>query len=375
MSLLFAGFGVAMPFVPRWLEEERGLSGFEIAMVLSSAQLARIIVGPLIATWADGFADRATPVKLLAITALLLYLGFFVVDGFVALALFGFAGATASQAIVPLVEGGALRTSLRPDGLPYGWCRAVGSGAFIVSTVLAGALVGWFGVAAAPATILVCFAAMAASAWLGLRADPATGSAHTLRFADRFALGARLLRQPRFAFALAAAGVIQASHAFYYNFTAIVWRDQGVADIMIGFLIAFGVLVEIMLLFMLPRVERRFQPEILIAFGAVGAGVRWTCFAFAPPVALLWPLQALHALSFAATHVGMMRLIQREASEDISAFAQTLYAALAAGLFMGLAAIASGALHDAVGAMGYLAMAVLAGLGLALISPLVLQKL
>jgi PPP family 3-phenylpropionic acid transporter len=253
-------------------------------------------------------------------------------------------------------------------------CRAVVSGAFVVSTVLAGALVGWFGVHAAPATIVGCYLAMAAAAWIGLRADPTDGTAHTLRFSERFRLGARLLGQPRFALALAAAGLIQASHAFFYNFTAIVWRDQGIADLVIGLLIAFGVLAEIVLLFMLPRVEKRFEPAMLIAFGAVGGLIRWSCFAASPPLALLWPLQALHALSFAATHIGMMRLIQQETPEEISAFAQTLYAALAAGLFMGLAALAAGALHDAVGAFGYLAMAGLAALGLALISPLVLQK-
>ena len=44
----------------------------------------------------------------------------------------------------------------------------------------------------------------------------------------------------------------------------------------------------------------------------------------------------LTALSFAAVHVGAMRLIYREAPESAAGLAQTLYAALASGLLMGV---------------------------------------
>jgi PPP family 3-phenylpropionic acid transporter len=369
MSLLFCAFGVAMPFLPRWLEETRGLSGLEIALVLSVAQMTRIIIGPLLATWADGFSDRGAPIKWLAIATLFFHAMFFLADGFVQLMVLAFAAGVTAQAIVPLVEGGTLRASLRPGGLPYGPCRAVGSGVFILGTVAGGLIVGAAGVITTPAMLLTAFALMTAAAWLGLMPDPAPPKAAEMGFIGRLRLGLSLLRNPRFAMALGASGMIQASHAFFYNFTAIVWRDQGVADGLIGVLIATGVLAEITLLAFLPRVERRFEPDLLIAIGAIAAIIRWTAFAFEPSLAWLWPLQTLHALSFAATHVGALRMIQRESPEEVSGIAQTLYAALAAGLFMGLSALMSGALHDAVGPLGYLAMAGLAVVGLAMITP------
>jgi PPP family 3-phenylpropionic acid transporter len=100
--------------------------------------------------------------------------------------------------------------------------------------------------------------------------------------------------------------------------------------------------------------------------GAGGAVARWLAMGFAPLGLVLWPLQALHALSFAAAHVGAMRLLYREAPEHSAAMAQTLYAALSAGLLMGGSTLLSGYLYDLVGARGYWAMAVMAAAGGAL---------
>jgi PPP family 3-phenylpropionic acid transporter len=86
--------------------------------------------------------------------------------------------------------------------------------------------------------------------------------------------------------------------------------------------------------------------------------------AAAPPLWILWPLQALHALSFAASYLAGIELIERLAPRDSQTAAQTLSSTLSAGVLIGLATLASGPLYDAYGAGGYLAMAGLAGLGL-----------
>ena len=92
--------------------------------------------------------------------------------------------------------------------------------------------------------------------------------------------------------------------------------------------------------------------------------MRWTAFAFSPPVWLLFPLQALHTLTFTATFIGGLQLIQRLAPPQSASAAQTISSALSGGLLIGLATLASGALYDGVGAKGYLAMAALAAFGL-----------
>ena len=172
-----------------------------------------------------------------------------------------------------------------------------------------------------------------------------------------------LLGNRRFLVLIVACGLIQAAHAFYYGFSTLVWRAQGVAAETVGWLWACGVAAEVAFLWGLPWIERQLRPEMLILIGAGGAVLRWVLLGFAPLGVVLWPLQAMHALSFAATHVGAMRLLYREVPQSRAGLAQTLYAALGGGLLLGPATMASGVLYDSVGAHGYWLMAAMAALG------------
>jgi PPP family 3-phenylpropionic acid transporter len=174
------------------------------------------------------------------------------------------------------------------------------------------------------------------------------------------------LRNRKFLILIVACGLIQAAHGFYYSFSTIVWRGQGISPEMVGVLWAFGVAVEVAFLWSLPIIERRSTPEALILIGAGAAVARWFAMGFAPLGWVLWPLQALHALSFAAAHVGAMRLLQRETPEHSAAMAQTLYAVMSGGFLMGASTLLSGHLYDVGGAIGYWAMAVMAAAGGAL---------
>lgn len=370
MSCLFAGTGMALPFLGRWLEERHGLSGVEIGAVVSGAQLARFAVGPLIAAWADGFVDRRVALRVLSVISLALYAAFFSAEGFWALLVTSFLAQTFGQAITPLVEGAILRSATTHGGLSYGVSRGIGSLAFIVSNVAGGAMIARFGLDVVSLWVLVSMASAAASAFFVLAPDRVEmGEGAGFRGRLREAMG--LFRNPAFALPVAAASLIQCSHGFYYGFSTLVWVKQGFSDALIGWLWAFGGIIEVALLWTLPRFERRFTPEALIGIGGAAAVIRWGALAFLPAPLLLWPLQGLHALTFAATHVGALRLVQREAPVRIAGVAQTLYAALASGTLAGLAMLLAGVLYDEVGALGYLAMAVLGASGFLMMAPAV----
>jgi len=369
MTALFCGFGAALPFLPRWLEAERGLTGWEIGAVVSGAQLGRVIIGPIIATWADGFADRRTAMRTLAIVGLALYAAFSQAHGFAALFALSFLAASTVQALTPLVEGAALRASQR-GAIPFGVARAIGSGGFILGNVAGGALIAAYGPDMVIVWLLSSLSVVAIVTWRWLKPDAAPATAAGLGFRGRMRLGWRLATTPRFARVLFGAGFIQAGHAFFYSFSSLVWREQGLSDAMTGLLWAFAVGVEVLFLLALPLIERRMQPEALLVWGGTAAVLRWVLMALSPPLLALWPIQALHALSFAAVHVGALRLVLREAPDEVMGLAQTLYAALASGLLIGLATIGSGFLYDAFGGAGYWAMAALAGVGVWLAAPL-----
>jgi PPP family 3-phenylpropionic acid transporter len=110
--------------------------------------------------------------------------------------------------------------------------------------------------------------------------------------------------------------------------------------------------------------ERFFSPETLLLIGAVACFTRWLGLSFAPPLALIVPLQMLHVGSFAAAHIGTLRIVERETPPHLAGLGMTLYAALGNGTPLGLATLASGYLFAQFGARGYLAMAAVAALGL-----------
>lgn len=360
MSCLFGTTGMILVFLPRWLEVERALSGAEIGFVLSLAQFARILTGPAIAFWADGAADRRAPLRMVAASAVAAYGAFFfLAHDFWSLLVLGFIALSLTQALTPLIEAAMLRATAAGK-LSYGVARGIGSVAFIVANIVGGLMVARFGIGAVVVWVLLGLGSVLASSLFALTPDPPAAS---LRGPERFGALTALMRSRRFLIVLISCGLIQAAHAFYYGFSTIAWRAQGISAEVVGLLWGFAVSVEVALLWSLTPIERRISPEMLIIAGAAGAVARWIAMGFAPEGAALWFLQALHALSFAAAHVGAMRLIYREAPDNAAAMAQTLYSSLSSGLLLGAATVFSGWLYDWGGARGYWAMAAIAGLG------------
>ena len=173
-----------------------------------------------------------------------------------------------------------------------------------------------------------------------------------------------LLRNRTFVLAVVTAGLIQGAHAFYYGFSAILWRKQGISEPMIGVLWGVGVAAEVGFMWFLEPLRRRWGPERFLILGASAAVLRWTLYAFEPPLWALFPLQMLHAMTFAASFMASLRLIEKLAPASAASPAQAINSALSSGFTLGIATLASGPLFDHLGPYGYLATAFMALLGL-----------
>lgn len=364
-GLIFAATGVALPFAGLWFETQ-GLSGSEIAVILAAPMLARVVTGPLVAIWADGFLLRRTALAWLSVVAALAYGACAFVEGFGLWLVFWFVAATAAASLIPLSDAMVLKLARR-DRFDFSIPRGVGSVAFIVANVAMGLLLRIQDSDVILVWVVVMSLLLALAVLVSPRepvADPAAGEARTPRLAG---LG-RLVSDPVFMTAVTAISLIQASHAFYYGFSAIAWRGQGISTGDVGLLWAFSVVVEVGLMWIVEPWRRRkgIGPAPLLLLGGVAAIVRWAALATAPPLLLLWPLQALHALSFAAVFLAAMQLIERLAPSGQATAAQMVYSSLSAGLLIGLATVVSGPLFDAYGVGGYLAMSAMAAAGLVL---------
>lgn len=362
-ALMFIGTGVSLPYAGLWMRSQ-GLSGAEIGVILAAPMLARLVTGPAIAVWADGFRYRRTPIALLAAMAALAYGTAGLVDGFAAWAIAWFIAATGVAAIIPLTDVLNLRLS-RKEGFAFAVPRGFGSAAFFITNIVVGFIVRATGAEVVIIGVTLACAGIALAAWRVLPPEPVHDGAPVLGW-DRFRGMGQLLKNPVVVTAILAIGLVQAAHGFYYGFSAILWRAQGVEADMTGLLWAFAVVVEISFMWVIDPWRRRRGigpwPILMIASGA--AVVRWAFMAVSPPLWALWPLQMLHALSFAANFLAGVEVIEKLAPRDSQTAAQTLNSMLSAGVLMGLATLASGPLYDAFGAGGYLAMAGMAAVSL-----------
>ena len=354
-AALFVLTGVQLPFFPVWLRA-KGLDAGLIGVVLAVPMVVRVVAIPL----ATRMADRHDALRAGLMLACAVSLAGYVLLGFAsgaAAVLVTFALLSlAFTPVMPLADTYAMK-GLTAHGRAYGPVRLWGSAAFIAGTFTAG-----FASDVIPARDLIWLivAASFGLALAGLGLAPLPG-AHDAAAAPPLTRR-RLLRDPAFLAVVAAAALIQASHAVYYGFSSLEWRAAGLGGGTIAALWALGVIAEIVLFALQERLPPFFQPTVLLMVGGLGGAVRWAGMALDPPTAVLPFLQVLHALSFGATHLGALTYIARHAPPGQGATAQG-YLAIALGLVMAASMGLAGWLYGAFGSAAYAAMALAAVVG------------
>jgi MFS transporter, PPP family, 3-phenylpropionic acid transporter len=351
-AAIFILGGIQLPFLPVWLKA-KGLDPGMIGLVLAAPMVVRVLAIP----FATRTADRRDALRAgLIVTSCLSVAGYMLVglaEGATEILIAYALASLAFTPVMPLAETYALK-GLGARGRAYGPVRLWGSAAFILGTFAAGFAADtiptrhliWLVVAASVITAVTSFALTPLSS-----AAPGLSETQPARRS--------LLRDGAFIAVLAAASLIQASHAVFYGFSAVEWRSAGLDGTTIAALWGLGVIAEIVLFAFSGRLPLFFQPIMLLMIGALGATLRWTAMALAPPaVALPW-LQLLHALSFGATHLGALGFVARHAPAGQGATAQG-YLAIAMGAAMAGAMGLSGVLYEAFGSLAYAAMALAA---------------
>jgi MFS transporter, PPP family, 3-phenylpropionic acid transporter len=367
VSLLFAAVftiaGTQLPYLPVWLDWV-GLSPREIAVIVALPMVVRVIATPAFAFAADRSGDHRRYLCALAWVALAAALLLGRCGSFWPILALSLVFAIATSTVMPLAETVAMG-GVRAAGLDYGRMRLWGSLSFIAASFGGGWALDRLG---PPAVVwlLVGGAALTALAAHGLPRP--TGDASPAAAAGRRRIGLTdvlaLMRSRLFLAFLLAVGAVQAAHAAFYAFGTLHWAEHGLSKGWSGTLWAIGVTVEIGLMAFSGAVVRQVGAAELMVLGAVASVVRWLAMGFDPPLGALVALQALHGVTYGATHIGAFYLITRAVPESQAGTAQALYAAITAGIGMGAATLLSGQLYAAYGGRTYWAMAAIAAVGL-----------
>jgi PPP family 3-phenylpropionic acid transporter len=172
-----------------------------------------------------------------------------------------------------------------------------------------------------------------------------------------------LLKRPTFRWFLATTAMLQGSHAMLYAFGSPHWHDHGIDATTIGWLWAIGVIAEIALFSLGPRLVGRLSPMRLLTAAALGGLVRWPVLGLTTQLAFVFPAQVLHALTFGALHLGAMEYVRRTIEPQATGTATALYAATS-GVALGIGVPAVGMLYESLQGSTYMVMAVCSGVSL-----------
>ena len=358
-----AALGGYAPYFSPYLET-RGLSAWQISVVMSLWYGTRVVAPSL---WGAASARSRRPILWLrggAIATLLCFALFLLPLGFAPIVLVMVAYASCYNAIMPQFEALTL-AQLGARRSLYGRIRVWGSVGFVCANLGFGALLQALGYGWLVATLLPVFALVAAATFINDDVRPI--AAETDEGGFRRTVLPRLRDRSLWIF-LATALAMQLSHGAFYVFLSLHLDRNGYAPQAIGAMWAVGVVAEIGMFLVVPRLLRRVSPRLVMALCFAIGTVRWLVTALVPQYGLAMVLAQLgHAFTFAAFHSASIQAISQYFPGRSGVHGQGLLYGFSSGLGGVLGALLAGALWEfGGGRASFLGSAAVSVIGLAL---------
>lgn len=344
-SFYFFFFATLGALLPYWSLYLRSI-GFRPAEVgaLFAVMMATKIVAPNVWGWlGDRRGRRIGIVRAAAVASAVTFGAVLLDDGFwwiaFAIAAFSFFW----NATLPQFEALTLN-HLGEHSVLYTRIRLWGSVGFIVTVFIVGGLLDLLDLSSLPWIVLVLMAAIACATLSVQESDART------RDDGQSASLWTVLKRPPVAALLAACFLMQASHGPYYVFFTIQMEDVGHSRQLIGALWSLGVLAEVALFLVMPRLAPRFGLRSLFLVSFVATAVRWVLLAFFADVLLVvLGSQLLHAATFGVYHAVAIQLIHRFFVSRHQGRGQALYSSLSFGAGGAAGSLLSGYAWESVG--------------------------
>ena len=337
----FASLGALIPYWSLYLKS-LDFSITEIGQLMAIL-MATKIVAPNVWGWiADHTGQRMMIVRMGSLFAAVAFLGVFASDGFwwmvLVITVFSFFW----NASLPQFEATTMN-HLGDNSSRYSGIRLWGSVGFIISVAVLGPLLGWFGTSLLPVILAVLFAFI----WLSSLSVPESAAGHLPL--DQEPLR-QVIRRPVVLSLLGVCFLIQASHGPYYAFFSLYLEDYGYSTAVIGQLWALGVLAEIGVFLLMPRLLPRFGARNLLLVAVTLTSLRWLLIAgFAASPAIIVFAQTLHAASFGLYHAVVIFMVHSLFVGAHQGRGQALYSSISFGAGGAAGSLVSGYLWSDVG--------------------------
>jgi PPP family 3-phenylpropionic acid transporter len=350
-------------FVPYWglyLKSEQ-FSPADIGILMSLFQISRIFAPNFWGWLADHTGKRAQWIKLTAFLGLCGFTAVFWAHGFYWLFFVMAALSLFTSSTLPLAESLTLAHLATTNG-HYSRIRMWGSLGFIVAAVILGFLIDFAGIKS-----LLWFLLMVQMTLFILSytlPDPKV-VAHEH---DHYSIW-QVIKQPNVIALLIGCALMVTAHGVLYNFYSIYLSDHGYSKGMIGLLWAVGVICEIGIFILMPKIMARYTLKTILLvslalailrFGMIGAAV--------DSLAILILAQTLHAATFGSFHAASVEVITQFFNGRHQAKGQAIYNSVAYGIGGTVGGVAGGyALQYLGGQVTFMLAAIFPLLGLLMI--------
>jgi PPP family 3-phenylpropionic acid transporter len=322
----FMGPGAAVMFLPIWLSG-KGITTEQIGIINAVPVFVILALNLIIGRVADRASDWRQVIVIGALIAGIVPVGLFFVNEFWGILLFWTLASLPGGAVGPVLDAATMRMTRR-NGSDFGSIRAWGTVGYMLFNGLTGFLVVWFGAGIfVPLFVGLALLRTAASLQLpAFRAPPDQATVAAIRpVAGKLA---EIITRPWFILPLVGFALVFGTHIVLNAFGALLWKEQGISEDIIGPLIALGAASEAGMMFLWKRFGGRISARHLILVSALVSVLRWAAMAFSPPVWALVLLQLSHGVTFALGYLGCVHFIANWTSEDIAAETQSLFTVL-----------------------------------------------
>ena len=340
-------------YLPVWLNEVINLNTQQIGLLIGSVGFLKIFSNFLITKNIKTFRSKRLVTVLLTFfifcsfifivlqknidTTLAIFLSFFILLIF--------------SPLLPIIED--INTSLNKSFFKsYGKLRISGSIAFCLGVFLVGVFLDEVGTDSFPKLYIFFSLFFLMSTFL----IPNKEEKKKVKYESNII---KLLKNKNFLLVIFSCALVLASHAMYYSFSAIYWRNLEFNLFQIGFLWFWGVFAEIIFFLLIDKIKIRSMFFQAIIFVGLISSLRWIMTYFFTNFSLLVFIQTLHAFTFGLSHYLVIYYIYTNISKNNKLLAVSLYHALSSGTMMTILTIFAGfSFNNDTNGIGFLIMAI-----------------
>jgi MFS transporter, PPP family, 3-phenylpropionic acid transporter len=324
-------------FVPYWglyLQAEQ-FDAADIGILMSLFQISRIFAPNLWGWLADHTKQRVRWIKLTALLGLIGFTAVFWAHGFWWLFFVMAALSLFTSSTLPLSESLTLAHLATTNG-HYSKIRMWGSLGFIVASVVLGYAIDWYGIK----TLLWFLLGVQITLFmLTFKLPEAIIAPHAH---DEFSIWS-IIKNPTVIALLIGCSLMVTAHGVLYNFYSIYLAKHGYSKGMIGWLWALGVVCEIGIFMLMPKIMARFSLKNIMLASLGLAVIRFAMIGVAVDnLGLLLIAQSLHAATFGSFHAASIEVITQFFNGRHQAKGQAIYNSVAYGIGGTIGGVAGG---------------------------------